>query len=122
MAKISLNVVARNFSLTCIQYSHVFSSICSSVTPQDSVEMPQTNKSVSGGSVPGQVSVPDQGEPPPQDVRTQVAAGGGDGGGAAEDQGDPEIIKSPSDPKKYRWDRTAFGSRSESDIRQINYY
>lgn len=65
--------------------------------------MPQTNKSVSGGSVPGQVSAPDQGEPPPpEDVRTQVAAGDGGGGVAAEDQGDPEIIKSPSDPKKYR--------------------
>lgn len=82
-----------------------------SVAPQDSVEMPQTNKSASGGSVPGQVSVQDQGEPPPpQNVRAQVAAGGGDGGVAAEDQGDPEIVKSPSDPKKYRWERTAFGS------------
>lgn len=69
-------------------------------TLQDSVEMPQTNKSASGGSV---LSVPDQGEPPPQEARTQVAAGGTEGRAAAEDQGDPEIIKSPSDPKKYRW-------------------
>lgn len=77
-----------------------------SVAPHDSVEMPQTSKSASGGGVPGQVSVPDQGEPPPpQNVRTQAAAVGGDGAVAAEDQGDPEIIKSPSDPKKYRWER-----------------
>ena len=59
--------------------------------------MPQTSKSACGGGVP------EQGEPP-QDVRTQAAAGGGDGGGATEDHEDPEIIKSPSDPKKYRWE------------------
>lgn len=84
------------------------SCMSSTVAPEDSVKMPQTNKSASGGSVPGQVSAPDQGEPPPppQDDRTQVAAGDGGGGGAAEDQGDPEIVKSPSDPKKYRWERT----------------
>lgn len=84
----------------------VLSSVCSSVSPEDSVEMPQTNKSASSATVPGQVSAADQGEPPPlpQDVRNQVAAGDEDGAGgvAAGDQGDPEIIKSPSDPKKYR--------------------
>ncbi|XP_044217327.1 nardilysin-like [Thunnus albacares] len=75
--------------------------------------MPQTNKSVSGSSVPGQVSAPDQGEPPPPvDVRTQVAAGDGGGGVAAEDQGDPEIIKSPSDPKKYRYIELSNGLRA----------
>lgn len=63
--------------------------------------MPQTNKSASGGS--GPVSVPDRGEPPPHNVSTEMAAGGGDV--PAEDQGDPEIIKSPSDPKKYRWEK-----------------
>ncbi|XP_070816249.1 nardilysin b [Chaetodon trifascialis] len=72
--------------------------------------MPQTNKSASGGSVPGQVSAPDQGEPPPQDARNQVAAGGG--GAAAGDQGDPEIIKSPSDPKKYRYIELSNGLRA----------
>lgn len=65
--------------------------------PARTVEMPQTSKSASGGSVPG------QGEPP-QDVRNQAATGGGDGTGPTEDQEDPEIIKSPSDPKKYRWE------------------
>lgn len=52
--------------------------------------------------MPGQVSAPDQGEPPPAsvDVKAQVAAGDGF---AAEDKDDTEIIKSPSDPKKYRW-------------------
>ncbi|KAM9357889.1 nardilysin b [Symphorus nematophorus] len=70
--------------------------------------MPQTSKSASGGSVLGQVSAPDQGEPPPppQDVRTQVAAGD------AEDQGDPEIVKSPSDPKKYRYIELSNGLRA----------
>lgn len=79
--------------------------ITSAVTPEGLVKMPQTNKSASGGSVPGQISAPDQGEPPPQEARNQVAAGAVGGGAAAEDQGDPEIIKSPSDPKKYRWER-----------------
>lgn len=80
----------------------VLSSVCSPVSPEDSVKMPQTNKSASSASVPGQVSAADQGEPPPppQDVRNQVAAGDVDGAGG--DHGDPEIIKSPSDPKKYR--------------------
>jgi len=63
--------------------------------------MPQTNKSVSGAGVPGQVAVPEQGEPPPpRDCRTAA-----DGEAATDEQGDPEIIKSPSDPKKYRWER-----------------
>ncbi|KAM7409400.1 hypothetical protein PAMA_001060 [Pampus argenteus] len=76
--------------------------------------MPQTNKSVSGGSVPGLASAPDQGEPPPVDVRTQMAAGDGDRGGgvAAQDQGDTEIIKSPSDPKKYRYIELSNGLRA----------
>lgn len=66
--------------------------------------MPQTNKSVSGGSVPGQVSAPDQGEPPPAaaDDRAQGAAGNEEG--EAEDREETEVIKSPSDPKKYRWE------------------
>uniref|UniRef100_A0A7N6FB65 Nardilysin a (N-arginine dibasic convertase) n=1 Tax=Anabas testudineus TaxID=64144 RepID=A0A7N6FB65_ANATE len=64
--------------------------------------MPQTNKSVSSGCVPGQVSAPDQGEPPPAsaDVKAQVAAGDG------------EIIKSPSDPKKYRYIELINGLRA----------
>uniref|UniRef100_A0A673C8R3 Nardilysin-like n=1 Tax=Sphaeramia orbicularis TaxID=375764 RepID=A0A673C8R3_9TELE len=74
--------------------------------------MPQTNKSVSGGSVPGQASAPDQGEPPPAllNVRDEAAAGNGRGE-AEEDQGDPEIIKSPSDPKKYRYIELSNGLR-----------
>ncbi|KAK9519792.1 hypothetical protein VZT92_022498 [Zoarces viviparus] len=79
--------------------------------------MPQTNKSVSSGGAQGQVSAPDQGEPPPpppQDVRAQGAAGaaGAAGGGVAvEDQGDPEIFRSPSDPKKYRYVELSNGLR-----------
>ncbi|CAJ1059630.1 nardilysin b [Xyrichtys novacula] len=75
--------------------------------------MPQTNKSASGCSLPGQVSAPDQGEPPPptpppQDVRAHV----GERGEESEDQGDPEIIKSPSDPKKYRYIELSNGLRA----------
>ncbi|MEQ2194959.1 hypothetical protein XENOCAPTIV_005276, partial [Xenoophorus captivus] len=76
---------------------------------QNSVEMPQTNKSVSGGSVPGQLDVPEQGEPPsPQDVRLTAGEGAVD----KEEQGDPEIIKSPSDPKKYRYIELSNGLRA----------
>lgn len=65
--------------------------------------MPQTNKSASGAILPGQVSAPDRGEPPPQaDARGQLAAGDGGGDIGEEGLGDPHIIKSPSDPKKYR--------------------
>ncbi|XP_029286047.1 nardilysin b [Cottoperca gobio] len=74
--------------------------------------MPQTNKSVSGGSAQGQVSAPDQGEPPPpQDGRNQAAAGDGGEGVSAQDQGDSEIIRSPSDPKKYRYIELSNGLR-----------
>ncbi|XP_068564058.1 nardilysin [Cebidichthys violaceus] len=77
--------------------------------------MPQTNKSVSSGGAQGQVSASDQGEPPPpQDVRAQGAAGDGGGGGgvAVDDQGDPEIVRSPSDPKKYRYIELSNGLRA----------
>ncbi|XP_054458442.1 nardilysin-like [Anoplopoma fimbria] len=82
--------------------------------------MPQTNKSVSSGGAQGQVSAPDQGEPPPpQEVRNQGVAGDGGGGAGAgggervavEDQGDPEIVRSPSDPKKYRYIKLSNGLR-----------
>ncbi|XP_047444076.1 nardilysin-like [Mugil cephalus] len=66
--------------------------------------MPQTNKSVGGGGVPGQPSTPDQGEPPPSpEARPQVAAGDGGGKVSVDDQGDSDIVKSPSDPKTYRF-------------------
>uniref|UniRef100_A0A8C9XDQ8 Nardilysin convertase n=1 Tax=Sander lucioperca TaxID=283035 RepID=A0A8C9XDQ8_SANLU len=83
--------------------------------------MPQTNKSVSCSGAQGQVSSPDQGEPPPpspsppqQEVRAQVAAGDGGaaGGVAADNQGDAEIISSPSDPKKYRYIELSNGLRA----------
>lgn len=64
--------------------------------PQDWVEMPQTNKA------PGLQSGSDQDEPPPppQEVRSQQV--GGASAPADQDQGDPDIVKSPSDPKRYR--------------------
>lgn len=88
--------------------------VFSAVTPEEEpVTMPQANKSVSGAGVPGQVSAPDRGEPPPPpvvpDARSQEAAGDCQpAAGVAElEQGDPQIIKSPSDPKKYRWGRSS---------------
>ncbi|KAK5869228.1 hypothetical protein PBY51_023962 [Eleginops maclovinus] len=66
--------------------------------------MPQTKKSVNGCSAQVPASAPDQGEPThPQEVGYQVATGDGGQRVPAEDQGDLEIIKSPSDPKKYRY-------------------
>ncbi|XP_061636390.1 nardilysin-like isoform X1 [Phyllopteryx taeniolatus] len=68
--------------------------------------MPQTNKSVGAGNASGPACSPDQGEPPPpaRDVDTQ--------GDAVEEQGDPEIVKSPSDPKKYRYIQLSNGLRA----------
>ncbi|XP_029904659.1 nardilysin b [Myripristis murdjan] len=80
--------------------------------------MPQANKSVSGAGVPGQVSAPDRGEPPPPpvvpDARSQEGAGDCQpAAGVAElEQGDPQIIKSPSDPKKYRYIELSNGLRA----------
>ncbi|XP_056131891.1 nardilysin b [Lampris incognitus] len=71
--------------------------------------MPQTNKSVSGASALGQLSGPDQGEPPPQpDASGQLAASDA----PEEDLGDPHIDKSPSDPKKYRYIELSNGLRA----------
>ena len=64
--------------------------------------MPQTNKSVNGCGAQLEASAPDQGEPPPP--QEQVAAWDGGQRVPTEDQGDLDIIKSPSDPKKYRWE------------------
>ncbi|KAG7515097.1 nardilysin-like [Solea senegalensis] len=86
--------------------------------------MPQTNKSMSSGCAPGQASAPDQGEPPPpapsapaasEDVKAQAAADAGAAGAAAADVdggGDAGIIKSPSDPKKYRFIELSNGLRA----------
>uniref|UniRef100_A0A669CGI4 Nardilysin b (N-arginine dibasic convertase) n=1 Tax=Oreochromis niloticus TaxID=8128 RepID=A0A669CGI4_ORENI len=58
-------------------------------------------------------SVPDQGEPPPpEDARAQVAAGDREEGATVDDQGDPEIVKSPSDPKRYRYIELSNGLRA----------
>lgn len=71
-------------------------------------KMPQTSKS-SGAGAASPASAPDQGEPPPPEgARAQVAAGDGEEGATVDDQGDPEIVKSPSDPKRYRWVTQAF--------------
>ncbi|XP_041861984.1 nardilysin b [Melanotaenia boesemani] len=71
--------------------------------------MPQTNKSVSGAGAPGQVTVPDEDESrPPQDRRMAD----GDGWDIGQDQGDPEITRSPSDPKKYRYIELTNGLRA----------
>uniref|UniRef100_A0A3P9NF68 Nardilysin b (N-arginine dibasic convertase) n=1 Tax=Poecilia reticulata TaxID=8081 RepID=A0A3P9NF68_POERE len=74
--------------------------------------MPQTKKSVrgaGGASRPGDPEPgdpdpgdPEPGEPPPPSPQEGRLAGGGRGGVELE-QGDPDIVKSPSDPKKYRF-------------------
>ncbi|XP_056893829.1 nardilysin-like, partial [Takifugu flavidus] len=58
-------------------------------------------------SCPGPGPDRDQDQPPPAEGRTQVAAVA-----ASDDQGDPEIIKSPSDPKKYRYIELSNGLRA----------
>ncbi|XP_015254488.1 PREDICTED: nardilysin-like [Cyprinodon variegatus] len=70
--------------------------------------MPQSNKSVSGGGAPSQLAVPEQGEPPPPDMRPAAGEEGVD----PEERGDLEIIKSPSDPKKYRYIELSNGLRA----------
>lgn len=61
--------------------------------------MPQTNKA------PGLQSASDRDEPPSppplQEGRSQQV--GGASTAADQDKGDPDIVKSPSDPKTYRW-------------------
>ncbi|CAB1324633.1 unnamed protein product [Coregonus sp. 'balchen'] len=74
--------------------------------------MPLTNKvnsSAAGG--PGQVSAPDHGEPPPPQAEPRDLAAGDGGVGGDEDQGDLQIKKSPSDPKKYRYIELTNGLR-----------
>uniref|UniRef100_A0A674F623 Nardilysin convertase n=1 Tax=Salmo trutta TaxID=8032 RepID=A0A674F623_SALTR len=80
--------------------------------------MPQTNKSRST-SASGSSTGPDRGEErgeereeaePEPKVQVQEA---GDGGG--ENTGDPEIIKSPSDPKQYRYQRVSSNSNKGID-------
>ncbi|XP_057696345.1 nardilysin [Corythoichthys intestinalis] len=67
--------------------------------------MPQTNKSVAAGAASGPLCAPDRGEPPPpRDAGTSPDD--------AEERGDPEIVKSPSDPKKYRFIQLSNGLRA----------
>ncbi|KAM9762685.1 LOW QUALITY PROTEIN: nardilysin b [Menidia menidia] len=75
--------------------------------------MPQTNKSVSGAgpagqAAPGQDQDQDQDEPPPPQDLSRAA----EDRGAPTDQGDPQILKSPSDPKKYRFIELSNGLRA----------
>ncbi|XP_023809824.1 nardilysin isoform X2 [Oryzias latipes] len=68
--------------------------------------MPLINKSVSGSGASNQAAVPEQGETLPPAVETITTAG------APGDHGDPEIIKSPSDPKEYRYIELSNGLRA----------
>ncbi|XP_052354860.1 nardilysin-like [Oncorhynchus keta] len=86
--------------------------LCAKVSSQ--FRMPHTNKSRST-SASGSSTGPDRGEEreeereeaePEPKVQVQEA---GDGGG--ENTGDPEIIKSPSDPKQYRYIELTNGLR-----------
>lgn len=85
----------------CHVYGHTVSFSHSAKVPL-LVRMPLTNKSknadcgaaLTTGSDRGEAHQPSQ--PREQDVPPE------DGGGGEDNQGDPEIIKSPSDPKQYR--------------------
>lgn len=89
-----------------VVWSHAPLSVCSAGVPSPLLRMPQTNKSTnfpaadSLGSVPSGASA----EEPVSLEENQAAGegGGGEGGEREENIGDSEIIKSPSDPKKYR--------------------
>ncbi|XP_064196993.1 nardilysin-like [Anguilla rostrata] len=65
--------------------------------------MPQTNKSSSDASAAGQPPGPDWGDP--------HLFAGARAGGDEDNLGDPKIIKSPSDPKQYRYIELANGLR-----------
>ncbi|KAA0712124.1 Nardilysin [Triplophysa tibetana] len=62
--------------------------------------MPQTNKAKTSCS--GQVPGPKDGEPPPPQTDPRGLLSRADGSKES-DQSDPQIITSPSDPKKYRY-------------------
>ncbi|XP_030630050.1 nardilysin [Chanos chanos] len=74
--------------------------------------MPQTNKfKCAAASGSAQSAGPDRGEPQQHaEPREQEAAAGGSGGD--DNQGDVEIIKSPSDPKQYRYIELSNGLRA----------
>uniref|UniRef100_A0A3Q4H5N9 Nardilysin b (N-arginine dibasic convertase) n=1 Tax=Neolamprologus brichardi TaxID=32507 RepID=A0A3Q4H5N9_NEOBR len=74
--------------------------------------MPQTSKSMSGAGAASPASAPDQGEPPPPEGARAQVAGDGEEGATVDDQGDPEIVKSPSDPKRYRYIELSNGLRA----------
>uniref|UniRef100_A0AAY4BJ43 Nardilysin a (N-arginine dibasic convertase) n=1 Tax=Denticeps clupeoides TaxID=299321 RepID=A0AAY4BJ43_9TELE len=77
-----------------------FLVFCSaSVKSLNSLKM---NKSKSSADSSTQVSATDDGEPPPNDEAKGLLKHG-DPAGCREDLGDPQIIKSPSDPKTYRY-------------------
>uniref|UniRef100_A0A665VF30 Nardilysin-like n=1 Tax=Echeneis naucrates TaxID=173247 RepID=A0A665VF30_ECHNA len=104
-------LITVRFSSLSLRPLYINLCVCS-VFPKNSVKMPQTNKSVSGSYAPGQASAPDQGElqSASVDVKVQVAAGSE--GVGLEDKGDTEVIKSPSDPKKYRYIELSNGLRA----------
>ncbi|CAL8395042.1 unnamed protein product [Boreogadus saida] len=75
--------------------------------------MPLSIKCVSGGCGPGQVPLSEQGEPPPvAEEMDPLGAGAGAARVVHSDMGDPGIVKSPSDPKKYRYIQLANGLRA----------
>ncbi|KAL1023169.1 hypothetical protein UPYG_G00037250 [Umbra pygmaea] len=89
-----------------------FNHLKISVNPAGPARMPQTNKANSSAAEgPGQVSAPDHGEPPPPHAEPRDLVSG-DAGVAEEDPGDDQIIKSPSDPKKYRYIELTNGLRA----------
>ncbi|KAL3968725.1 cohesin complex subunit SCC1 [Sarotherodon galilaeus] len=93
---------------TCpVVYGRPWLSACSARVSSSLPRMPQTNKSRNAPAVdsPGSVQVGASAEATEPASREEIQAAGDSGrGGEAEDNvGDREIIKSPSDPKQYRY-------------------
>lgn len=94
---IALLKAARAFPLFCSRLINRPIHLNSSAKVASFLKMPQTNKfKCAAASSPAQSAGPDRGEP----LRDPNAPPGDSGGD--DNPGDPQIIKSPSDPKQYR--------------------
>lgn len=89
----------------CHVYRHAVSFSHTAKAPS-LVRMPLTNKSKNADCGAALTTGSDRGEghqlSQPRDQDVPPGDGGGGAGGGEDNQGDPGIVKSPSDPKQYR--------------------